>query len=351
MQIQSINLTPYKLPFRKTWKTHNHQLSSRSGWLVELTTDTGLSGYGDCAPLPAAGTENLLQAHRYLEMYSENFQPTTALEALQKLPSTQSTPAARVAIETALLDLISQSEQQTLRRWLSPDARNDVVVNSMIGSLDKDSFSAAMHALKQGYQVLKMKLGINELKDDIQYLEELCLQLPEHTKIRLDANGSWSYKQAESFIKAIHHLPVESIEEPLHEPELSILCKLQDCTSIALALDESIVKFKLDALLKSQAIQRLIIKPTTHGSLLASLELAKRAEFHEYEVVVTSTIESAVGLQAAAQVAAVISSTNDVLAHGLATSDWLLNNVAAPPEINHGTLYLPDTYGLGLSPY
>jgi o-succinylbenzoate synthase len=351
MQIQSINLIPYKLPFRKTWKTHNHQLSSRSGWLIELTTDTGLSGYGDCAPLPTAGTENLLQAYRYLEMYSENFQPATALEALQKLPSTQSTPAARVGIETALLDLISQSEQQTLRSWLSPDARNDVAVNSMIGSLDKDSLSAAKHALNQGYQVLKLKLGINEMKDDIQYLEELCLQLPEHIKIRLDANGSWSYKQAESFIKAIHHLPVESIEEPIHEPGLSILCKLQDSTSIALALDESIVKFKLDALLKSQAVQRLIIKPTARGSLLASLDLAKRAEFHEYEVVITSTIESAVGLQAAAQVAAVISSTNDALEHGLATSDWLLDNVAASPEINHGTLHLPDTYGLGLSPY
>ena len=166
MQIQSINLIPYKLPFRKAWKTYNQQLSSRSGWLIELTTDTGLSGYGDCAPLPTAGTENLLQAYRYLEIYSENFQRTTALEALQKLPSTQSTPAARAGIETALLDLISQSEQQTLRGWLSPDARNDVPVNSMIGSLDKDSHSAAMHALNQGYQVLKMKLGINELKDD-----------------------------------------------------------------------------------------------------------------------------------------------------------------------------------------
>lgn len=351
MQIQSINLIPYKLPLRKSWKTHNHQLSSRSGWLIELTTETGLSGYGDCAPLPTAGTENLLQAYRYLETYRGNFQPATASEALQKLPSTKSTPAARVAIETALLDLISQAEQQTLRRWLSPDARNDVPVNSMIGSLDKDSVSSAMHAFNQGYQVVKLKLGINELKDDIQYLENLCLHLPEKIKIRLDANGSWSYKQAENFIKAIQHLPIESIEEPLHEPELSTLSKLQDSTSIALAVDESIARFERDDLLKSQAVHRLIIKPTACGSLLASLDLAKRAEFHDYEVVITSTIESAVGVQAAAQLAAAISSTSDALAHGLATSDWLLDNVAAAPEINHGTLYLPDTYGLGLSPY
>ena len=351
MLIQSINLIPYKLPLRKTWKTHNDWLSSRSGWLIEITTETGLYGYGDCAPLPSAGTENLLQAHRYLVMYSENFQRITAAEALQKLPSTRLSPAARCGIETALLDLVSQSEQQSLRHWLSPLASNNVPVNNMIGTLERNRYQAAIDAVSRGFQVLKLKLGMNQLKDDIQYLEELCMQLPEQVKIRLDANGSWSYKQAESFIRAVHHLPVESIEEPIHKPELSDLRRLQDSTSIALALDESTGKFKLDALLKSQAVQRLIIKPMARGGLLSSLDLAKRAEAHNLEIVITSTIESAVGLQAAAQLAAVISDSNNTLAHGLATSEWLLENVAPSPDIIVGKLYLADTHGLGISPY
>lgn len=351
MLIQSINLIPYKLPLRKTWKTHNDRLTSRSGWLIELTTESGLSGYGDCAPLPSAATENLLQAHRYLAMYSKNIQHSTAAEALQKLPSTISSPAARCGIETALLDLVSQSEQQSLRHWLSPLASNNVPVNSMIGALERNSHQAAMDAVSRGFQVLKLKLGMNQLKDDIENLEELCLQLPGHTKIRLDANGSWSFKQADSFIRAIHHLPVESIEEPMHEPELSDLRRLQDSTSIALALDESTGKFKLDALLKSQAVKRLIIKPMARGGLLASLDFAKRAETHKFETVITSTIESAVGLQAAAQLAAAISDSSNPLAHGLATSEWLLENVAPAPDIIDGKLYLADIHGLGISPY
>ena len=351
MQIQSINLIPYKLPLRNPWKTNNDTLFSRSGWLVEFTTETGLSGYGDCAPLPSARTEDLLQAYRFLKIYSENFQRSTTSEALQKLPSTHAAPAARCGIETALLDLISQSKQQSLRHWLSPDAKDTVTVNSMIGSLEKDSSKHAQLAIEQGFQILKLKLGINDMRDDIQHLENLCLHLPEHVKIRLDANGSWSYRQAESFIRAIHQLPIESIEEPIHEPGLSDLRRLQDSTSITLALDESTGKFKLDTLLKSQAVQRLIIKPMARGGLLASLELAKRAEMHEFEIVITSTIESAIGLQAAAQLAAVLSGPDNTLAHGLATSEWLLENVAPAPEIKRGTLTLPDTHGLGLSPY
>ena len=107
----------------------------------------------------------------------------------------------------------------------------------------------------------------------------------------------------------------------------------------------------MEKLLKCQAVHRLIIKPTACGGLLASLDLAKRAEFHDIEVVLTSTIESAVGLQAAAQVAAVISSTGNALAHGLATSEWLLENVAPAPDIIDGKLYLADIHGLGISPY
>jgi len=104
-------------------------------------------------------------------------------------------------------------------------------------------------------------------------------------------------------------------------------------------------------LLKSQAVKRLIIKPMARGGLLASLDFAKRAETHKFETVITSTIESAVGLQAAAQLAAAISDSSNPLAHGLATSEWLLENVAPAPDIIDGKLYLADIHGLGISPY
>ncbi len=59
MHIASGRLIPYSLPLRHAWRTNRGTLRQRDGWIVQLTTDTGLLGHGDCAPLPEAGTETL----------------------------------------------------------------------------------------------------------------------------------------------------------------------------------------------------------------------------------------------------------------------------------------------------
>jgi L-alanine-DL-glutamate epimerase-like enolase superfamily enzyme len=65
------------------------------------------------------------------------------------------------------------------------------------------------------------------------------------------------------------------------------------------------------------------------------------------EVVITSVVDSAIGVGAAAQLAAAIGGTQ---AHGLATGAWLAEDVAPPALIRAGKLALPDGPGLGIVP-
>jgi L-alanine-DL-glutamate epimerase-like enolase superfamily enzyme len=62
------------------------------------------------------------------------------------------------------------------------------------------------------------------------------------------------------------------------------------------------------------------------------------------QCVVTSSIDSACGVLAAAHLAAAL---DNGLAHGLATSSWLTADTGTPPTITNGRLALPDTPGLG----
>jgi L-alanine-DL-glutamate epimerase-like enolase superfamily enzyme len=64
-------------------------------------------------------------------------------------------------------------------------------------------------------------------------------------------------------------------------------------------------------------------------------------------VVLTSVVESAVGVTAAAHLAVAL--VPDI-AHGLATLDWLTADVAVGPVLRHGRLLLHDGPGLGLTP-
>jgi L-alanine-DL-glutamate epimerase-like enolase superfamily enzyme len=65
-------------------------------------------------------------------------------------------------------------------------------------------------------------------------------------------------------------------------------------------------------------------------------------------VVVTGVVESAAGLWPTAQLAA---ATGSRLPHGLATADWLAEDLGHPPRLKRRTLSLSDRPGSGFKPH
>ncbi|MEN8166113.1 MAG: o-succinylbenzoate synthase [Pseudomonadota bacterium] len=348
MIIQACRLLPYRLPFRQAWQTHRGVLRERGGWILELTTDDGRRGYGDCAPLLAAGSETAAAAQRWLTRRLPALQDQSPDELIKGLPLPTKTPAARHALETALLDLISQSEGLSLRRWLSPRAVDRIAVNGSAGVLEQNAAERCGKLLEQGFTTLKLKVGLARVTQELRWLEQLCGQLPAHISLRLDANGAWSLAQAQEFLRNLPETVIESLEEPLAEPLPERLAMLQGMTRTNLALDESLAGIPLEQLLEQPPVRRLVLKPTVLGGLQPSMDLARRAVKAGLEVLVTSTLESAVGIHAAAQLAAALDPADGPLAHGLATSDWFVEDVAHALEINNGQLLLPDVPGLGI---
>ncbi|MEN8178215.1 MAG: o-succinylbenzoate synthase [Pseudomonadota bacterium] len=348
MPISAYRLIPYSLPLRQVWRTNRDSVQQRQGWIIELATDSGLKGHGDCAPLPAAGTETAPAAETCLTSQLPLLQNQSPTDALQRLPSSLQNPAARHALETALLDLVSQSEHLSLRQWLSPTAVDEIAVNGSGGALDEQVFTRADDLLSLDFQSIKLKVGLYAVDQEIHQLKQLSAQLPAAIRLRLDANGAWSMTQAREFLRNLSGLPIESLEEPLKEPRLDNLRELQNMTEVSLALDESLSRLALEELLEQPPVRRLIIKPCVLGGLLPAKRLADLARQADLETVVTSTLESAVGIQAAAQLAMAINPLDQPLAHGLATSAWFANDVAEPPTIAHGRLWLANIAGLGI---
>ncbi|MCF7979456.1 MAG: hypothetical protein K9L82_15890 [Chromatiaceae bacterium] len=99
-------LTPYRLPLRRPWRSAHGLRREREGWLVQAYGQ-GCCGYGDCAPLPEAGTETSIAAAKRLSTWLHDHGQSaleTQLALLEQgIPS--ATPAADAALETALLDL------------------------------------------------------------------------------------------------------------------------------------------------------------------------------------------------------------------------------------------------------
>jgi o-succinylbenzoate synthase len=346
MKIRSVRLLPYRLPLRQPWRNRHGMIHERTGWIVELTTDSGMLGLGDCAPLRAAGTEAASDAENWLHQYLPQIRLLTPSEALELLPLSCPAPAARCALETALLDLISQSEACSLHRWLDPRAVESIGINASAGSLDASVASRCRSLTDRGFRTLKLKVGVFRPEQELERLHRLDRQLPAQIQLRLDANGAWAMEEAKRFLAGMPQR-VESLEEPLTSPRPGELAVLQARTQAALALDESLPGMPVNTLLNNPPVKRLVLKPTVLGGLLPAMALARQAAQAGMQTLVTSTLESAIGIRAAVQLAAAIPQP-EPLDHGLATSEWLTTDIMPAPEIVKGRISLPQMPGLGI---
>ncbi|WP_300454377.1 o-succinylbenzoate synthase [Accumulibacter sp.] len=357
MKIAAVALHRYRLPLCADWRTAGGGFAWREGWLLRLDAAGGARAYGDCAPLPMSGTETLAAAEPALQALARRLVGKSASDALATLDrrSACRTPAARCAVETALLDLLAQASGCSLAAclhdgWASadpPPKRSTVAVNAALGSVGEVSETAILEACREGFQVLKLKVGIAGVRREIDHLWRLADLLPKGIWLRLDANRAWRFSDASRFLQSCVGLPVEMLEEPLAKARLDRLQSLQAGTPLAIAVDESTAFLDLERLLRRCSVRRLVIKPARAGGLLAARALARRATRAGLECVVTSNLDSACGVLAAAHLAAAI---DNHLAHGLATSTWLKRDTGPRPAIAHGRLWLPDTPGLGFVP-
>lgn len=350
VKIVNPSLTPYSLPLQEEWHSHSHSLQTRQGYLLRLEDEFGNIGYGDCAPLPSHGTETAAEALAALNSITTNLPDALAPDTLNQLPDMASTPAARCALEAALLDLMTKQQAIPMHRWLNSNSRPKIKVNASVGALDKGLSDRIATALKQGCLVLKLKVGVSEVKQELDLLHRLCRDLPDRAVLRLDANRAWDFATAQYFLHEIRQMPIESVEEPLFQPEINGLKRLQDATHITLALDESLAYLDLECLHLLQPLRRIILKPIVLGGVLPALQLGQRAHSLGIETVVTSAIDSAAGVWAATQLAAALD-PEVKLCHGVATSDWLQQDLGRGPNIKNGCITIPQTPGSGFVPY
>lgn len=348
MRLTGCSFIPYRLPLRHPWRSARGTIDWREGWLVRLESDTGLIGYGDCAPLPQAGTESLEMAAAMLERLAPSFRGMSPEASLTWLDTVAAgTPAVRCGLETALLDLLAQQAGLPLSRWLNPLSSPSVKVNAAIGGIDRGLASRALAAVEEGFAVLKLKVGLAAPQDELASLRDLTGCLPAGVSLRLDANCAWAEAEARDFLGALAGLPVESVEDPLANPDMAGLRRLQAGVPFPLAADESLLTIGADALLDYPAVRRVVLKPMVLGGLRPALALVHRVREAGMECVVTTTLDSAAGVFAALHLAAAVA--ND-LAHGLATSAWLARDIGDPPRPAGGRLRVGDGPGLGFVP-
>jgi O-succinylbenzoate synthase len=227
--------------------------------------------------------------------------------------------------------------------------RSKVKVNGTIPALNAPSDLERIIETFPGVNTFKVKVGEN-LSEDIARLAKVRSHRP-NAKLRIDVNGSWSVATAITNLRAIYENigAIEYVEQPCQSVEELRELKAKLKVNIPIAGDEVLRKsadpFKVDL---SDAIDILALKVQPLGGIARAHKLAQH---HKLPIVVSSALESAVGISHGLALAASFGEIN--FDCGLATGSLLSVNVGSLPIVN-GEIEVkriePNFDGLEVSP-
>ena len=227
--------------------------------------------------------------------------------------------------------------------------RNSVRVNGTIPATNDKSVIKSLVETYQGVKTFKVKVGDN-LGEDIVRLAQIR-SLGRDIKIRIDVNGLWSVKDALTNLYAFYEEvgPFEYVEQPCATLEELRELKASIHIPLKIAVDEVLRKAKDPfAIDLSGAADFVMLKVQPLGGIARAHQLA---EHHKLPVVVSSALESAVGINYGLQLAASFPEMN--FDCGLGTGSLLGADVASLPIVN-GEIEItevePDFNGYEVAP-
>jgi O-succinylbenzoate synthase len=231
---------------------------------------------------------------------------------------TESAPWLACAIEAA-----TQPKPQLFRTHIS--------VNGTIPALNEVEDLERIVNTFPGVKTFKVKIG-TDVSEDLHRLDVVRTLRPDAI-IRLDVNGLWSVDDAETFLNSV--MDIEYVEQPC--ATIEELRELKKRVDVKIVGDEVLRKAKDPfAIDLSGAVDYLMLKVQPLGGIKRAHQLA---EHHKMPVIVSSALESAVGINYGLTLAASFEDMN--FDCGLGTGSLLAKNVAELPIVD-GKIALSD---------
>ncbi|MHA0873612.1 o-succinylbenzoate synthase [Enterobacter pasteurii] len=272
----------WQIPMDAGVVLRERRLKTRDGFFVHLR-EGEREGWGEIAPLPGFSLETLDEAQAALMAWTHDWREGDD-------PALPDVPSAAFGISCALAELDGSL----------PDAANYRAAPLCTG--DPDELFALLSAMP-GEKVAKIKVGLYEAVRDGMVVNLLLEAIPD-LRLRLDANRAWTPLKAQQFAKYVnpaYRSRIAFLEEP---------CKTRDDsrafareTGIAIAWDESLREAGF-AFVAEPGVSAVVIKPMLTGSLNTVREQVAAAHASGLTVVISSSIESSLGLTQLARVAA-----------------------------------------------
>ena len=315
------------LHFKQPAGTSRGVYTERRIWLVR--TDEG--GVGECAPLPRLSCDDLTNYEEVLRGFCDEVERTGEIpyEAMRDYPS------MLFGLETAMTSFDNAFSRGEV----------GIPINGLVWMGTYEEMKQRIEQkLEQGFRCVKLKIGVIDFDAELELVKKIRSRYSHHdVELRVDANGAFTFDEALYKLELLSQYALHSIEQPIKAGQWSYMAELCRESPLPIALDEELIGVN-DPDQKRQMLniirpRYIILKPSLHGGMMGCREWIDTAREKGIGSWITSALESNVGLNAIAQLAADVYGDHITMPQGLGTGQLFTDNIDMPLEIRGDQLW------------
>ncbi len=338
-------------------ETHSHgsgDISSVKTLILELTTEDGLTGWGEASPWPVFTGTPEANASALRDYFIPMIKGRSALDVEVFLTEADKAVVhcseAKAALETALLDIIGKAQGLPMHKLLGGCHRKQMRMSFSIANPDFDEdFAKAERLIEDGVRIFKLKTGFKDHAFDLMRLEKLRNAYGDTLDLRIDYNQGLRAHVALPRLRDFECFGLSFIEQPVPRDNLEAMAHFTNVLTTPVMADESVFNPR-EALIGAQmkVADIFSLKIMKSGGLRRALEVAAIAKAAGIGVYGGCMFETGIAHAAGAHLMAALPEL-DLDCEFYMSTYYLTEDILTEPfPVKAGIVHVPSAPGLGV---
>ncbi len=258
MKISQVRTTVVTVPFTRPEVWARGARPCVTSTILELETDDGLVGLGECGGAHAAAL--IQQSARY-------FLGADPFDLIERLRIRfHSAATVFYALETALLDIQGQATGQPLFKLFGGMVHAQVpFMYYLLRDTPEVMAHEAAEAVRTGWETIYIKVGV-AVDEDLAVIRAVRKAIGPRLKFRIDPNQTWTIGTAARIFRMVEPDDIELVEDPAPCQDFAGWRKLRASTSIPLAAQENARTLtEILTVIREDAADIILIDPRNGG--------------------------------------------------------------------------------------
>jgi len=319
------------LSLKEVFRISRGETSGKENCVVSLD-----DAWGECCPSVYYGysaRDCFEEINRAKIKIEDQFEFSIFLDSLDKRYHDKKSLLA--GLDIVLHDYIARKLELPLYQYLGIPAPYGKETSYTISIDRPDNMKTRLQAA-EGFRSIKLKIGSEHDRENLALIRDIG-----KFKIRVDANGAYSYDQFLELAPDLNAAGVELVEQPLKDSPPEDLKRLRNKLDAPIFLDESIIEPE-DIYRYENAIDGINIKLQRVGGIRPALKMIQIAKSLGMKIMFGCMLETNIGNSAAAHLAGFA----DFL--DLDSSYLLAGDPFEGIIIKEGKISIPDRNGIGV---